>query len=315
MPSSARFSPSSSDHRRGLGWALSSAVGGAVMVVPWKLANEVGDPSHSVLLLLAVAALANSVLVVGQRLFVAGPELRIGGTEIWAGVLLAVLTLLGNHVSAVAIQDLSPALLSVLLRADVIFVAVFAWLFLGERIERRFWFGAMIAGIGLVVLQGPMGDAGVLGFFGGGTGLAVVAAIAFSLMAIVTRRFIHRIDPVAVNAIRLWLAVAFWFPFNEFPHFSEIPRDQILFATIAAIAGPFLGRIALMMSARHVEARVSTLASLAAPVLTLVLAFWVLSDWPGYHELIGSAIMIAGISVSLVRGPPARLSPGRGRRA
>jgi len=289
------------DRRLGLRWAFASAVGGALMVIPWKLANEIGDPSHSVLLLLGVAAFANSVLVIGQRLSSGWVGFRVGRTELSVAALLAVFTLLGNLASARAIQDLSPALLNVLLRSDILFVAVLGWLLLGERVERRFWLGAIIAGIGLVVLQGPLGDGGFLGLVGGGTGIAVVAAACFSGLAIVTRRFIHRIDPVAVNALRLWLAVALWFPFNGIPHFSEIPRQQILYATLAAIAGPFLGRIALMISARYVEARVTTLANLTTPALTLVLAFILLSDWPEPHQLLGGAIMIAGISIPLLR--------------
>ncbi len=295
-------SPTSpNDRRLGLSWAVLSAVGGALMVIPWKLANEIGNPEHSVLLLLGVAAVANSALVIGQRLSSGRAGFRVGRTELGVAALLAVFTLLGNLASALAIQELSPALLNVLLRSDILFVALLGWLLLGERVERRFWLGAIIAGIGLVVLQGPMGDAGFLGLFGGGSGIAVVAGACFSGLAIVTRRFIHRIDPVAVNAIRLWLAVALWLPFYGIPNFSEIPREQILYATLAAIAGPFLGRIALMISARYVEARVTTLATLTTPGLTLVLAFVLLSDWPEYYELLGGAIMIGGISIPLLR--------------
>ncbi len=301
MPSSRIPTTSSADLRLGLGWGLSSAVGGALMVIPWKLANEVGDPANSVLLLLGVAAIGNSSLVLAQRLSSGTTRLRIGRTELLVAALLAIFTLLGNLASAHAIQDLSPALLNVLLRADVIFVAIFGWLLLGERVEKRFWLGAMIATVGLVVLQGPLGDAGLLGLFAGGTGLAVAAAACFSSLAIVTRRYIHRIDPVAVNALRLWLAAALWFPFNSVPRFSEIPTEQILYASMAAIAGPFLGRIALMLSARHVEARVTTLANLTTPVLTLILAFLLLSEWPEPYELTGGAIMIAGISIPLLR--------------
>jgi drug/metabolite transporter (DMT)-like permease len=277
------------------------------MAIPWKLANEAGAPEHSALLLLGVAALGNSLLVAGQRIASGSLRLRIGATELWVAALLALFTLLGNLASAVAIQDLSPALLNVLLRADILFVALLGWPLLGERVERRFWLGAFIAVIGLFLLQGPVGEEGVKGLLTSGSGMAVAAAACFSGLAIVTRRFVHRIDPVAVNMIRLWMAAALWFPFHAFPRFAEIPREQILWATLAAITGPFLGRLALMMSARYIEARVTTLAALTSPVLTLVLAFVLLSDWPETHQLIGGTIMIAGISIPLLR-PKRRMS-------
>jgi drug/metabolite transporter (DMT)-like permease len=101
--------------------------------------------------------------------------------------------------------------------------------------------------------------------------------------------------------------VALWFLFHPWPRFSEIPSEQILHAALAAMAGPFLGRLALMLSARYIEARVTTLATLTSPILTLVLAFVLISDWPQSHELIGGAIMMAGISIPFLRP---RRAPG-----
>ena len=137
--------------------------------------------------------------------------------------------------------------------------------------------------------------------------MAIASAACFSGLAIVTRRFIRQIDPVAVNALRLWIAVAFWLAINPFPRFSEIPLEQVFYASIAGILGPTLGRIALMNSARYLEARVSTLATLTTPALTLVFAFAILGDWPRPHELLGGGLMIVGISIPLVqRGRAAR---------
>jgi drug/metabolite transporter (DMT)-like permease len=289
------------DRRLGLTWAFGSAVTAAFFVIPWKLANVAGDPALSVLLLLVVAALVNTALVV-WRSFTSGlMQLRITGADVWVGSLLAAFTLFGNIASARAIQDLSPALLNVMLRAEVILVAVLAWLFLGERVEGRFWVGAAMAVLGLVVLQGPIEEMGTPGFLAAGTGMALAAAVCFSSIAIVTRHFIHRIDPIATNALRLWFAVALWFPFHALPSAEDVPGEQVFYAALAALVGPFLGRIFLMLSARYVEARLTTLANLATPVMTLVLALLLLSDWPQPHELLGGAIMIVGIAVPLLR--------------
>ena len=296
--------------RRGLAWAFAGAVGGALFVIPWKLANEAGESAHSVLLLLGVSALTNTFFALWQRRSSGARGLRVTRTDLGVAALLAGFTLAGNLASGRAIQDLSPALLNVLFRAEVILVALFAWLLLRERVERRYWLGAAIAAVGLVVLQGPdavgaspggLSLGGLLGLFGTGTGLALGAAACFSMLVVVTRHFIHRIDPVAVNAIRLWLAVALWFAFNAVPEMDTLPREQVLFASLSAISGPFFSRLCLMISARYVEARVSTLASLSAPVLTLFFAFALLSDWPRDYELLGGAIMIAGISIPLLR--------------
>ena len=289
------------ERRKGITWALMGALGGAVFVIPWKLASEVGQPAHSALILLFSAAIANTAFVAWQRISSQRSNFRIARVELAVAVLLATFTLFGNLASARAIQVLSPALLNVLLRTEVLIIATLAWLLLGERVERRFWIGAAIAALGLVVLQGPLDAIRSQGLFGVGTGMALLAAACFSSLSVLTRYFIHRIDPVMVNALRLWLAVALWFVFNSRPDFSNLPSEQIAYAGLAALAGPFFARLCLMISARHVEARVTALANLTTPAMTLLFAFVLLSDWPQTHQLIGGAIMISGIAIPMLR--------------
>lgn len=284
----------------GLAWALVSAVGAALMVIPWKLANEAGDPAVSTLLLLAVAAVGSSALGVmrgaGRR-----TRRRLGRVDWAVATALAVFTLAGNHLSAVAIQEVSPALMNVLLRSDLVFVAIFGWLLLGERVDGRFWIGLPFVFAGLARLQGPDFEIEPASFLGSEVGLAVGAAACFSGMAIVTRRHIHQLDAVAVNTMRLWMAVVVWFVFNPPPDFLALPRDQVVWSTAAAITGPFLGRLALMQSARYVEARISTLAMLTAPIMSLGLAYLVLDEWPAGYEIEGGALMLVGIAIPLLR--------------
>ncbi len=272
-------------------------------VIPWKLANEAGDPAHSVLVLMSAAALANSALAVGHRIAVGGIRLQSLSLDFAVASLLAVFTLLGNLASAYAAQDLSPALLNVLMRAEVMLVAVVAWLLLGEHAPRRFWLGATIAMVGLFVLQERSEGAHEGALLGAGTGMALAAAACFSALAVTTRHFIHRIDPVLVNALRLWIAVALWFPFHAWPRPGEMPTRQIVWAVAAAMMGPFASRLCMMFSARDVEARTTTLANLTSPLMTLPLGWLLLSDLPSSHQLLGGALMLAGIAIPLLPRP------------
>ena len=87
---------------------------------------------------------------------------------------------------------------------------------------------------------------------------------------------------------------------------------QAGYASLAAFFGPFLGRLCLMNAARYLEARVTTLATLAAPPLTLVLGYALLSDLPSAREILGGTIMLAGIAVPLlVRSLPRKPSTTR----
>ena len=193
---------------------------------------------------------------------------------------------------------LSPALLTVAQRSEVVLAAVLAWPLLGERVDRRFWLGAAIAAGGLWVQVAP---GATLGFAGSGLAWALGSAVCFSSMAVLTRKYIHRIDPVAVNGLRLWLSVGFWFALYGFPaDLREISSAQIFYTGLAAFCGPFAGRLCMMIASRHLEIRLVTLCLLLSPVLTLGLAWAVLSELPSGMTLLGGAIMLAGISIPVV---------------
>ncbi len=283
-----------SDHRRGIVWALISAFCIAAFIIPWKLANLEGGASINALILLVAAAVFTTLLTgVQQR---AVPSFR--RFDVVFAAWLAIFTLAGNFASAEAVQRISPSLMAVMQRSEVFTVALLAWPLIGERVEKRFWLGAIIVGCGLVLLQLPFGSQEERGL---GMLLAIASSVCFAVMAVSTRKYIRRIDIVSVNALRLWMSVALWFVFNGLPlELVEVGWRQAWNASLAAFFGPFAGRLCLMMAARHIEARISTLVVLIAPVMTLALAWVVLGDLPTLREIQGSAIMLVGIGIPVV---------------
>jgi drug/metabolite transporter (DMT)-like permease len=134
-----------SDYRRGIAWSLGAALGSGFFVIPWKLANQHGDAATSTFALLGFAALLNTVLGLAQLRGGTRTRVALGRYELWIALALAALSLFGNLASATAIQTLSASLLNVLQRGEVLVVALLAWAMLGERVERRYWLGSMIA--------------------------------------------------------------------------------------------------------------------------------------------------------------------------
>jgi len=128
--------------------------------------------------------------------------------------------------------------------------------------------------------------------------------LAFGSMAVLTRRFIHRFEPARVNGLRLWLSVGMWFSWYGIPPtLLEITPAQAGYTSLAAFCGPFAGRLAMMTSARYLEARLTTLATLAAPPLTLLLGLLVLSETPTPREILGGLVMLAGVAIPVVGRP------------
>jgi drug/metabolite transporter (DMT)-like permease len=282
--------------RRGTLWALAAAAGIAGWAIPWKLASAEGAATANALLLLAFAAIFNSLYTRFR------PGRSAGFTLLdWAlGAALAAFTLLGNVASAEAIRSLSPALITLVQRGEIIVVALLAWPLIGERPDRPFWLGAGVAVGGLVILQAPFepGKARAAGFAWAG-----LSVLAFGSMVVLTRRFIHRVDPARVNGLRLWLSVLLWFAWYGIPPaLLEVTAAQAGYTSLAAFFGPFAGRMAMMTSARYLEARLTTLATLAAPPLTLLLGTLVLSETPAPREIIGGLVMLLGIAIPVLGG-------------
>lgn len=282
----------------GVVWALCGAVCIGFFSVPWKAANAVGDPAVSALFLLTTAAVLSTAVTIMQHGSL--PSLRRFDWIVAA--LLALLSLAGNHVSAVAVQTISPSVLTVVQRSEAVFVALVAWPLLGERVHARFWVGLFVALSGLLVLQDPFDD-----LHPGAVGMrwAVVASCLFGSMVIVTRRFAQQVDLVAVNGVRLWLAIGMWFVVNGVPDtLFDAPRTQVVGSVAAGVVGPFAGRLCMMLSSRTIEARLTTLATLAAPPVTLVVAWIALETPPSWREVAGGLLMMTGIAIPLL-GPSA----------
>jgi drug/metabolite transporter (DMT)-like permease len=281
----------SNEQRRGFLWALAATLGVASFVIPWKIAAGIGEPATNALLLLVSAAVFNSLLTAYQQRRLP----RFGRFDLAVAALLATFTLLGNLASANAIQLISPATLTVVQRSEVIIVALLAWPIIGERIDRRFWMGAFVAVGGLLILYDPFEHEVIRA---SGMSWALASAFWFGSMAVATRKFIHRIDLVLVNALRLWLSVALWFVLHGAPEaLYQITVPQVFYVSLAAFFGPFFGRLCMMTSARYIEARYTTLATLAAPPLTLLFGLVILSDLPSGQEIFGGIVMLMGIAL------------------
>jgi drug/metabolite transporter (DMT)-like permease len=211
---------------------------------------------------------------------------------------LAGLAVAGNTFSASALLELGPATLSVVMRTEVLAVGGLGWLLLGEKPGGGFWFGALLALIGLGVLNGV--SAGVQAQPAVVYGL--LAALCFSAMQLLARRMAAQVDLVRVNTRRLWLSagsLVFW-P-GVVARLPSLPGLFWVWVSVAALCGPVTSRLLLMHSVRHVAAAQTSLVMLTAPLFALILGFAVLSDTPSTREMLGGAIMLVGIGAALLR--------------
>jgi len=283
------------DVRRGTLLSTGAAAWAAAFLIPYKQASLLADAQVVALAMLTASALWNTATALVET----RGTLRLNRASWWAAAALAVFSVTGNICSSNSLDTLEPAVTSVLLRTQVVFVALAAAVFLRERVTASLAVGAAIALGGLVVMRMPL-DAGA-----DFTGVlwALGAANSFGAMVIITRKVIHRIQPVAVNAVRLWIAVLILAALPGTASRTLSAGGELwLLATVAAFCGPFISRLCIMYALRHVTAAYQVLIGLSSPVFAFALGYLILGTVPTRYELIGGAVMLAGIAVPVAGG-------------
>jgi drug/metabolite transporter (DMT)-like permease len=191
------------------------------------------------------------------------------------------------------------------MQTQVLFVVIAAYVWLRERVTAGFVLGALATLLGVAVMQwrdGPWASDLVQG-----TAWGLCAAVAFGTMQVITRRVALDVEPLRFNAERLWLSVV-WFAllFGRGSDVLDMRAGTVALLALSAFFGPFLGRVALIYAARHIEAGMATLVGLLAPVLVLLLGLLVHGTAPRSIEQWGGALVIAGTVFALrTSGPPA----------
>lgn len=286
--------------RKGALLSVGSALCAALFLIPFKQANELVARDVVVMTTMLVAAVLNTTIVVarGTR------GLRFDAVSLRTALVLGLLTISGNIGAALALIYVGAGVTSIVQQTQILFVAVGGYVLLGEYISRRFAFGAAIVLAGIVLIQlsshgiqggvdSAMNTFGILG--------AVLSAVSFAAMHIMTRKVINRIQPVTVNAVRLWISVAILL---SLPGNTDAMRHldgQIwLLCAVAAFVGPFLARIGLMFAVKYISASHVTLITLVTPVFAFTLDFAILGTRPTLWHLLGCAIVMFGVGIPIL---------------
>jgi drug/metabolite transporter (DMT)-like permease len=292
----SRATRSMTSEQRGFWLTIAGCAGAACFLISYKLAAGLGNATDATLVMLASAATFNTITNIARE---RGREPQPLDRLSWllAGSL-SVLTLAGNELAVEAVRRISAPLTSVLQQIQVLLVALLGRVILGDRVTLRFWVGSLVAASGLYLIHGaPSGsvEADRLGM-----ALAAGSAACWGLMAVYTRKYIHRIRPIAVNALRLWISIALWFAVHRRLPAFPMRWDFVSYCVLAGAFGPYLSRTALMHALAHISPTKTTLIGLLTPAITIVPAFFVFGTVPSARELMGSMIMIAGVALPVL---------------
>lgn len=276
--------------------AAGAAALAAVFLVLYKAAQDFAPRGDVVAAMILGSAAFNSATALAQERRLP----RLDGTSWKAALALSVGTIVGNVGVAESLGQCEPAVTSVLMQTQVLFVALMARAALGEPITRRFVLGVVVALAGVVLMRAPLAGEAAPRVSLGGVFWALAAAAAFGSMQVITRKVIDRIRPVAVNAVRLWLAAFLLLAMpGRLGSLATMPAAGWGLAFGAAACGPFASRLALMYAVRTIPASQSVLFGLVAPVLAFGLGWAVFGTVPSGRELLGGLVILAGVAIPI----------------
>ncbi|CAA9433509.1 Permease of the drug/metabolite transporter (DMT) superfamily [uncultured Rubrobacteraceae bacterium] len=230
------------------------------------------------------------------------------GRALYVGIASGVA--LGGHFGfwISSLDYTSVAASVVLVSTQPVFVAILAYVLLGERTTLLSLLGIVvaIAGTAVIALGGTVGSAAFYGNV-----LAIIGAATVAVYVLIGRS--SRTGGVGVlpySVVVYLAAAATLLPFALFLEVSLWGYSGETWFWLAAITiGPqLMGHTVFNWALRYVQASVISGTILAEPVVAALLAWLILSERPGVLTLVGGAIVLAGLYF-LLKGRPNASEP------
>jgi drug/metabolite transporter (DMT)-like permease len=190
----------------------------------------------------------------------------------------------------------SVATSTLLVNLAPVFVALGAWLFLGQRFGAAFLVGMAIAlgGAALLVAGGP---SGLGGGEVAGDGLAALAAVFYAGYLLSVSGLRSRFSTAAVMAYGAPAACAALLPVALLSGEGLLPASWQGWAVLLAVAlvSHVLGQSLVAYALAGLPAAFSSVALLLQPTIAAALAWAILGEALGPWQAVGGAVVLAGV--------------------
>jgi drug/metabolite transporter (DMT)-like permease len=212
-----------------------------------------------------------------------------------AGIAVAFCVAIASGCFIGALNHASVARVLFILAVAPVLAALLAWATLGEPISRRTAMAMVLALCGVAVMLGAPDEASLTGDV-----LAFLAALAFSVMIVITR-WRREVSMAPATCLSQVILVVAFLPFAT-P--GEISGDDVAWLAALGIGQIGLGFALLTIGARLIPAAQVGLITLLEVVLGPVWVWLALDERPGTLTLVGGTIVIAAIVLQTREAPP-----------
>jgi drug/metabolite transporter (DMT)-like permease len=220
---------------------------------------------------------------------------RLGWKILVFPIIAGVMTAMDHTIWSSAIQYTSAANATLLNYTAPVWVALVAWLYFKERLRRLFWFGLLLALVGMAVVSG----ADILNGSSAGKGnlMALVSSFFFAGYFLATQSGRKHLDTLSYtwmvgisSTITLFIVnLILRTPFDGYP-------VQSYWAFLgAALFSQVGGYLAISYALGHLPASVVSPTMIGQPVLTALLALPLLGEALVPAQIVGGLMAMLGI--------------------
>lgn len=217
------------------------------------------------------------------------------------GLAAAALSGMGTVLFVAAVQHTSVANVLILIGASPLIAAGLSWAFLNEQIPLRTWvaIAATLTGVALAVgggLEGPRwGD-----LFAAGTSVCMAAYLTLL-------RGAKDLDMTPCISVSGLIAALISWPLAR-P--GSVPAEGVVYVGILCLIVIPLSFYLITLGPRYLPAHEVSLIGALETFLGPLWVWWVLSENPGAHSIMGGLIVIGAVAIHSVAGLGIRFGAG-----
>lgn len=196
---------------------------------------------------------------------------------------------------------------SMLSATEIIFIVIFAGFFLGETLKRAQIIGAMIALIGVLIIN-VFPDGGAVSIHAGDL-LIILGAIVYASGAVLFKRYLSHVMPELTIAIRnvvgvvTVLCVSIMLRHSFVAEVKAFPIDKVLLLIAFAFFSRYLNLTFFYEAIERLSATTLSLIEIGNPLSGIIFASLLLGEGIAPVQVVGGLFILCGLLVEQISLP------------
>jgi drug/metabolite transporter (DMT)-like permease len=236
----------------------------------------------------------------GIILTIYGRGLFYGRKEMIGGLINVALFMLFLNFGVML--SVNPALSATLIYTQPIFLVILSAVFLSKKPSVLQLLGVIIA------ISGAIYSAGITGFNLGSI-ISLIGGLIWAIGTLYYQVFLIEKDVVKLNSFMALFSALFLLPFTPINFYFKFTISGILVAVIIGITAQAIGFIAWFNSIKQLGSFLSSSLSLLVPAMSYLFSFIMLDEVPTFQQLLGSAIVLLGVFLTIISQKISRALP------